>query len=194
MLTHNCPCAAFEDMPPYGTPEHEAIDWAYTHQPIPITTGMNDTAFGVGKTLTRGQAATFLYAAAGRPEFDESTAAKTFSDVPEGKYYTKAVLWAASDGLVDGYSDGTFKPNNTLTRAQILTILYAQAGKPAVDEYTNPYSDVRTGNWYYAPAVWAYSAGIEKGADGKFAQATLCTREAFVLYLYRVMEGKALAE
>ena len=194
MLTHNCPCAAFEDMPPYGTPEHEAIDWAYTHQPIPITTGMNDTAFGVGKTLTRGQAATFLYAAAGRPEFDESTAAKTFSDVPEGKYYTKAVLWAASEGLVDGYSDGTFKPNNTLTRAQILTILYAQAGKPAVDEYTNPYSDVRTGNWYYAPAVWAYSAGIEKGADGKFAQATLCTREAFVLYLYRVMEGKALAE
>ena len=193
MLTHNCPCAAFEDMPPYGTPEHEAIDWAYTHQPVPITTGMNDTAFGVGKTLTRGQAATFLYAAAGRPEFDVSTAEKTFSDVPEGKYYTKAVLWAASEGLVDGYSDGTFKPNNTLTRGQILVILYAQAGKPDVT-VDNPYSDAPAGKWFTKAALWAYENGIEKGADGKFAHATLCTREAFVLYLYRVMEGKALAE
>lgn len=49
----------FEDMPEYGTPEHEAIDWAYTHDPQ-ITAGMSATAFGTGETLTRAQAATFL--------------------------------------------------------------------------------------------------------------------------------------
>ncbi|MBR4700719.1 MAG: hypothetical protein IKP19_03295, partial [Oscillospiraceae bacterium] len=79
-----------------------------------------------------------------------------------------------------------------LTRAQILTILYAWADRPDVDEYTNPYSDVRASNWYYAPAVWAYYAGIERGDNGKFAQGTLCTRAAFVLYLYRHMTGNCL--
>ena len=194
---HDCKIAHFDDVMeqyPYGTPEHEAIEWAYTHEPVQITSGTSETAFGVGKTLTRGQAATFLYAAAGRPEFDVSTAEKTFSDVPEGKYYTKAVLWAASEGLVDGYSDGTFKPNGTLTRGQILVILYAREGKPSVEGLENPYSDVAAGKWFTAAAIWAYHAGIEKGEDGVFGQATPCTREAFVLYLYRVMEGKALAE
>ena len=193
---HDCKIAHFTDVMeqyPYGTPEHEAIEWAYTHEPIQITSGMTETTFGVGKTLTRGQAATFLYAAAGRPEFDVSTATKTFSDVPEGKYYTKAVLWAASEGLVDGYSDGTFKPEGTLTRGQILVILYAKAGKPDVT-IENPYTDVPAGKWYTKPALWAYENGIEKGVDGKFEYQTPCTREAFVLYLYRQMEGKALAE
>ena len=183
-----CPCADFTDMPEYGTPEHEAIDWAFVNG---ITAGLSATEFGTNKTLNRAQAATFLYAAADKPEVD-STATLSFNDVVPSNWYYKPVLWASSNGLVAGYEDGTFKPNNTLTRAQILTILYAWAGKPAVDEYTNPYSDVRVSNWYYAPAVWAYNAGIERGENGKFAQGTLCTRATFVLYLYRHMTGNCL--
>ena len=183
-----CPCADFTDMPAYGTPEHEAIDWAFVNG---ITAGLSATEFGTNKTLNRAQAATFLYAAAGKPAVD-STATVTFNDVVPSNWYYKPVLWASTNGMVAGYEDGTFKPNNTLTRAQILTILYAWAGKPAVDEYTNPYSDVRTSNWYYAPAVWAYNAGIERGENGKFAQGTNCTRATFVLYLYRHMTGNCL--
>ena len=185
-----CPCADFEDMPEYGTPEHEAIDWAFENG---ITAGLSATEFGTNKTLNRAQAATFLYAAADKPAVD-STATLSFNDVVPSNWYYTPVLWASTNGLVTGYGDNTFKPNNALTRAQILTILYAWAGKPAVDEYTNPYSDVVAKNWYYAPAVWAYSAGIEKGENGKFAQGTLCTRATFVLYLYRHMTGNCLLE
>ena len=176
-------------MPEYGTPEHEAIDWAYTHG---ITKGVTATQFGVGKTLTRAQAATFLYAAAGKPEFDAEHAANPFSDVPAGAWFTNPVLWAASEGIVSGYSDGTFKPNGTLSRAQILVILYAQAGKPDVSGYENPYSDVPASGWFTNAALWAYYEGIERGEDGVFAQSTPCTREVFVLYLYRNMTGSCL--
>ena len=176
-----CPCADFTDMPAYGTPEHEAIDWAFVNG---ITAGLSATEFGTNKTLNRAQAATFLYAAAGKPAVD-STATVTFNDVVPSNWYYTPVLWAASNNLVAGYENNTFRPNNTLTRAQILTILYAWADRPDVDEYTNHYTDVVADNWYYAPAVWAYYAGIEKGENGKFAQGTLCTRATFVLYLYR---------
>ena len=185
-----CPCADFEDMPEYGTPEHEAIDWAFTND---ITVGLSATEFGTNKTLNRAQAATFLYAAAGKPDVD-TTASLSFTDVVSTNWYYTPVLWAASNNLVAGYENNTFRPNNTLTRAQILTILYAWAGKPSVDEYTNHYTDVVADNWYYAPAVWAYYAGIEKGENGKFAQGTLCTRATFVLYLYRHMTGNCLLE
>ena len=185
-----CPCADFEDMPEYGTPEHEAIDWAFVNG---ITAGLSATEFGTNKTLNRAQAATFLYAAADKPEVD-STATLSFNDVVPSNWYYTPVLWASTNGLVTGYGDNTFKPNNTLTRAQILTILYAWADRPDVSEYQNPYTDVRASNWYYAPAVWAYNAGIERGENGKFAQGTLCTRAAFVLYLYRHMTGNCLLE
>ena len=72
-----CPCAGFEDMPEYGTPEHEAIDWAFVNG---ITAGLSATEFGTNKTLNRAQAATFLYAAAGKPAVD-STATVSFNDV-----------------------------------------------------------------------------------------------------------------
>ena len=185
-----CPCAKFDDMPAYGTPEHEAIDWAFTKG---ITVGLSATEFGTNKTLTRAQTAAFLYAAAGKPEVD-STASLRFTDVVPKNWYYTPVLWAASNNLVAGYENNTFRPNNTLTRAQILTILYAWVDKPSVDEYTNPYTDVVADNWYYAPAVWAYYAGIEKGENRKFAQGTPCTRAAFVLYLYRHLTGNCLLE
>ena len=184
----DCPCAAFADMPACGSPEHEAIDWAVTNK---YASGMNASSFGVGKTLTRAQTAVFLYAAAGKPAFDETNAPKTFRDVPAGKWYAKAVLWAAAEGIVSGYADGSFKPNGKLTRGQIMAILYARAGKPAVT-VENPYSDVPAGKWFTDSALWACQAGIERGADGKYAQSTPCTRDAFVLYLYRLMTGSCL--
>ena len=183
-----CPCANFVDMPAYGTPEHEAIDWAYVNG---ITAGLDDKHFGTGETLTRAQTATFLYAAEGRPPFDVNSAGNPFSDVPAGKWFTTAVLWAADVGIVAGYADGTFQPNTTLTRGQILVILYAEAGRPSI-MISNPYSDVPAGKWYTNAALWAYQAGIERGDNGVFAQDTPCTRASFVLYLYRYMTGNCL--
>ena len=186
-----CPCAAFEDMPEYGTPEHEAIDWAFTRDPQ-ITAGMNETTFGIGQTLTRAQAATFLYAAAGKPAFDVENAENPFTDVKDGKWYTTPVLWAYSEGLVSGMNATTYGVNGTLTRGQILVILYAWAGKPSVEGLENPYADVPAGKWYTDAAVWAYHAGIERGDEGVYSQSAPCLRETMVLYLYRYLTGNQL--
>ena len=187
MLEHDCPCAMFEDMPAFGTPEHEAVDWAFTNG---YTAGMDDTHFGTGTTLTRAQTATFLWTVNGKPEIDEDLY-NPFSDVKPGSWYTKYVLWAANERLVSGYEDGTFRPKNELTRAEVLQLLYAWAGKPSVDEIENPYSDVE-GKWYRKAALWAYDQGIECGENGVFAQSTKVMRETFVLYLYRYMTGNCL--
>ena len=190
---HECAIAQFEDVIeayPYGTPEHEAIEWAFTHDPQ-ITSGMNETTFGVGQTLTRAQAATFLYAAAGKPEFDAENAENPFTDVKAGKWYTVPVLWAYSQGLVSGMSADTYGVNGNLTRGQIMVILYAWAGKPSVEGLENPYSDVPAGKWFTDAAIWAYDAGIDTGIeDGEelhFNQSAACVREAMVLYLYRYL-------
>ena len=188
---HVCACAHFEDMPEFGTPEHEAIEWAYLNG---YTEGVDETHFGVGKSLTRAETATFFWTVSGKPEISEDMFENPFSDVKSGKWYTKYVLWAYSEGLVSGYEDGTYRPNNELNRGEILTLLYAWADKPSVEGVENPYSDVAPGKWYEAPALWAYSEGIERGEDGVFARNTLVTRETFVLYLYRHMTGNCLAD
>ena len=194
VLEHDCKISQFADVLeayPYGTPEHEAIEWAFTHEPQ-ITSGMNETTFGVGQTLTRAQAATFLYAAAGKPEFDAATAENPFKDVKANKWYTTPVLWAYANGLVSGMNATTYGVNSNLTRGQIMVILYAWADKPSVEGMENPYTDVPAGKWFTNAAVWAYNKGIESGADGKFVQSTPCTRESMVLYLYRYLEHKCL--
>ena len=186
-----CPCAHFEDLPAYGTPEHEAIDWAFAHG---YTSGMDETHFGTGTTLTRAQTAAFMWAASGKPEIDLTLLENPFSDVKTKKWYAPYVLWAADQGLVSGYEDGTFRPESELTRAEILQLLYAWAGKPSVEGVENPYSDAKPSKWFHDAALWASDLGIERGANGKFSPNTKVLREVFVLYLYRCMEGRALAD
>ena len=186
-----CPCAQFEDIPAYGTPEHEAIEWAFTHKPYQVTAGTDKTHFSPNDTVTRAQAMVFLWAAMGKPA--PTSTENPFVDVKSGKWYTKAILWAVENGITSGTDKTHFSPNKTCNRGEILTFLYAAKERPG---YTidNPYTDVPNSKWYKAAALWAYENGIEKGADGKFAYKTACTRAATVLYIYRALEGKALAE
>ena len=191
---HICQIAQFEDVIeayPYGTPEHEAIEWAFVNG---YTAGMTETTFGVGTVLTRAQTAAFLWAVADKPEINVNELENPFSDIKLSKWYAPYVLWAASEGLVAGYEDGTFRPENELTRAEVLQLLYAKEGKPSIEGIENPYSDAKPSKWFHAAALWAYDQGIERGADGKFSPNTKVLREVFVLYLYRYMEGKCLAE
>ena len=187
---HVCPCAAFTDMPEYGTPEHEAIDWAYTHQPYQITSGSTATSFGTDKTVSRAQAMTFLWIASGKPE--PKTKTSPFTDVKDGKYYTKAVLWAVENKITSGTSATKFSPNKTCNRSEIIGFLYAALGKPAHGSEI-PFSDV-SGKWFQESAIWAYEQGIERGENGVYSPKTPCTRASTVLYLYRALEGKALAK
>ena len=161
------------------------VMWAYYHRPVQITNGTDDTHFSPGKTVTRGQAVTFLWRAAGEP-----TPAKTknpFKDNKSGKFYYTAVLWAYYNNpqITDGTSATTFSPDKTCNRAQILTYLWRSVGQPE-PTISNPYSDVKTGKYYTKAAIWAYEKGIEKGSGGKFLPDTACTRAAIVTYIYKV--------
>ena len=191
VLDHDCKISQFVDVEayPYGTTEHAAIEWAFTHTPQ-ITAGTDGTHFSPEMQLNRATAMTFLWAAAGKPNPKSTTS--PFSDVKMGKWYTKAILWAAENKITSGNTDGTFGINTVCNRGHILTFLYAQQGKPGYS-IENPYSDV--GNkWYTHAAIWAYEKGIEKGEDGKFNYKTPCTRILAVTYIYRALTGKGLAE
>ena len=113
----------FVDVKP-GKYYTDAVLWAYQ---TGVTTGTDATHFSPGKDCTRGQVVTFLWNAMGKPE-PESTA-NPFTDVKEGKFYYKAVLWAVENGVTNGTSDTTFSPNKTCTRGQVVTFLYNALAK-----------------------------------------------------------------
>ncbi len=92
-----------------------------------ITTGTTPTTFSPGDTVSRGQAATFLWRFAGSPGSEVDTG---FTDVAEDRYYTEAVRWMVEWDITTGTSPTTFSPDDPLTRGQIATFLWRLAGRP----------------------------------------------------------------
>ena len=195
-LGHNCQISHFADVMelyPFETPEHKAIEWAYTAEPQ-ITAGISETAFGVGQAVRRGDAMFYLWVAAGKP--NPTLTESPFTDVSDPKaYYYKAVLWAYENGITSGVSKTEFGRKQTVSRRDMLVFLHTQQGKPAPTLSESPYTDVTDPKaYYYKAALWAWENGVEKGTDGRLSGKAKCTRETVVLWLYRVLQGKALAE
>ena len=102
---------------------YDAVAWALENG---ITNGLADGTFGVNNTCTRGQSVTFLYRAIGKLVDSKAE----FSDVLTDSYYANAVAWAVENGVTNGIGDGLFGPDNSCTRAQIVTFLFrAYQGK-----------------------------------------------------------------
>ena len=95
----------------------KAVAWAIENG---ITTGTTTTTFSPDVTCTRAQAVTFL----ARALKAKAASAAEFSDVPTGSYFADAVAWAAANGVTEGIGGGLFGPDNSCTRAQIVTFLY----------------------------------------------------------------------
>ena len=81
-------------------------------------------------------------------------AEQPFGDVPDGTWYTDAVAYVYRKGWIDGTGPSTFEPETYLTRAQLVTILWRIAGKPAVSGAL-PYTDVAADTWYTEAVRWA---------------------------------------
>ena len=113
--TAECP---FTDVS-YGAYYYKAVMWALESG---ITEGTTPTTFSPDAPCSRGQVVTFLWRTAGCPG-PESTD-NPFTDVKEGAFYYKAVLWAVENGITNGTGKTTFSPNTTCTRGQIVTFLY----------------------------------------------------------------------
>ena len=168
-----------------GTFYYDAVLWAVNHSPQ-ITNGTDETHFSPGATCTRGQVVTFLWRAAGCPE--PTSGSNPFTDVKEGAFYYKAVLWAVEKGITKGTSATTFSPNQGCTRGQVVTFLHRSAGTPAPGSKEHPFTDVSSGAFYYEAVLWAVEKGITKGTSPTtFSPNATCTRGQIVTFLYRAM-------
>lgn len=157
------------------------IDWAVDNG---VTNGTGDgTTFSPKDGCTRKQVVTFLWRAAGEPE---ASVENPFTDIPEGKYYTEAVLWAYENEITLGKTATTFQPDATCTRSQIVTFLYRYMGEPEVDAAEIPFPDVASGKFYTNAVLWAAANGITQGnAAGNFQPDKTCTRGDIVTFLFR---------
>lgn len=160
----------------------DAVMWAADQG---ITNGTSATTFSPNAALTRAQAVTMLWRAAGSPE--PETAENPFEDVHEDAYYYKAVLWAVENGITTGISEAHFSPDSATTRAQVVTFLWRYAGTPEA-QIENPFGDVAGDEWYTNAVLWAVESGITDGmGDASFGTALSCNRAHMVTFLYRFM-------
>lgn len=110
----------------------------------------------------------------------------TFSDVEEGKWYYDVITYAAKNGIVNGYEDSTFRPENEITRAEFATILYNYSGKSGGDKQValSKFSDLKD-IWYGEAIGWAVANNVVKGyEDGTFRPDNKISREEAVTMLY----------
>lgn len=108
-----------------------------------------------------------------------------FTDVPEGAWYTEAVEYCRRHGIMNGVSDTTFAPEETLTRAMLVTILWRQAKEPVVNDLMR-FSDVSEDQWYSEAVRWAASEQLVNGyGDGRFGTNDPITQEHLSLIFQR---------
>ena len=148
-----------------------------------VTGGKTATTFAPNEFCTRAQVVTFLYAAAGKPAVKAEN--NPFEDVAETDWFYAPVMWAVENGITGGKTATTFAPNDICTRAQVVTFLYAAAGKPAVNNADNPFEDVAGNAWYLNPVLWAVDKGVTGGTSPTtFGPDNNCTRAQVVTFLY----------
>ena len=108
-----------------------------------------------------------------------------FTDVHEEDWFYEDTMFVYEHGLMIGDGDGTFRPDGSLTRAEMVQVLYNWAGKPEVTG-NSPFSDVPSDEWYAKAVIWAANGGVVNGiGEGKFAPEDSVTREQLAAMLYR---------
>ena len=111
--------------------------------------------------------------------------AEVFTDVLTADWFYNPVNWAVNASVTGGIGGGMFGPGNFCTRAQVVTFLYAAAGKPEVTTTDNPFEDVADDAWYLKPVLWAVENGITGGTSPTtFGPDNYCTRAQVVTFLY----------
>ena len=109
-----------------------------------------------------------------------------FVDVPDGAYYEQPVLWAVEREITAGTDKTHFSPNDTCTRAQVVTFLWRAAGNPEPKTGNNPFKDVKPSDYFYKPVLWAVENKITAGTSATtFSPNDGCTRGQVVTFLWR---------
>lgn len=127
-------------------------------------TGTSATTFAPNIATTRGMIVSMLYRLEGGP----AAGSANFADVVDGAWYADAVNWAASEGIVSGYSADTFGPNDPITREQLAAILHNYAAYKGMDVTASAdlsaYSDAASiSDWATDVMQWAVGEGLISG-------------------------------
>ena len=170
----------------------DAVAYVYRHD---LMAGYGENLFGPDDDLSRAQLCQIIYNMEGQPATSGSS---VFTDVADGAWYADAVTWAASQGIVGGYGNGLFGPEDNITREQLASILYRYAQSKGYDtsvgENTNilSYTDALEISEYAIPAMqWACGAGIMEGNAGYLTPQGDATRAQVATMLMRFCENYA---
>jgi hypothetical protein len=140
---------------------YDAVQYVYDNG---LMDGTENNTFSPKVTTSRGMLVTILWRLEGKP----TVSGTVFPDVASGQWYTNAVLWASANGIVEGYDNGKFGPDDTLTREQMATILYRYASYKGYDVTASAdlskYTDAGRVSSYAATALsWANATGLVTG-------------------------------
>ena len=187
-----------EPAPAEPFPDVDENDWFYDEVVYVyengLMNGVENNQFAPNTATNRAMLATILYRLAGQPDVSGDL---PFTDVAAGTWYTDAVLWAAQNGIVNGLGENTFAPMNTLTREQLVTMLYRYAEAEGYDVSAaadlSGYPDADKVQTYAQEAMsWAVAEGIVAGMeDGTLNPAGNATRAQIATILMRFCEGVA---
>ena len=164
-----CPVAQFTDTDPTAW-YHDGVHYCVENGLMESTSspGATEATFEPGTTTTRGMMVTLLYRLEGAPAV---TGGSPFADVADGQWYTDAVVWAASNKIVNGLEDGTnYGPYNPVTREQMAVILYRYAQYKGYDttgtDSLAAYTDGdETSDWAAQAMAWAVDVGLINGTS-----------------------------
>ena len=182
---------------PVGLPfaDVSGSDWFYNDVRYVYEKGIMDgtgaNRFSPNAPLTRAMIVTILYRMAGSPSVSGSS---DFTDVAAGKWFAKAVAWAAANGIVNGYGDSLFGPNDPVTREQLAAILYRYAvygGMTAVtlEENLGSFADTAQLSAYAIQAMnWAVGQGLINGSGSNLVPKAQATRAQVAAIIHRYLE------
>ena len=182
----SCPSHSFTDLGSVGTWYHEAVDYVLRHG---LMGGYGNGLFGPDNNLSRAQFAQILFNKEGRPLVDYLL---QYGDVAEGAWYTEAIRWATSQGIISGYGNGMFGPDDPITREQLAVMLWRYAGSPAATNKELHFSDESEISGYALEALrWAVENGILNGyGDGRLGPQGQATRAQVAQMLKNFIESR----
>ena len=182
----DCPSRSFTDLGSVGTWYHEAVDYVLRND---LMGGYGNGQFGPNNNLTRAQFAQILFNKEGRPVVNYLL---QYGDVAEGAWYTEAIRWATSRGIVGGYGNGMFGPNDNITREQLAVMLWRYAGSPAATDKELHFTDADKASGYALEALrWAVENGVMIGkGNGQLAPQGLATRGQVAQMLMNFLKNR----
>jgi hypothetical protein len=156
-----------------------------------ITEGWSDGTFRPLSEIQRDAMVVFVYRALGSPAFTEPTK-PPFTDMPRGRQFYKEIAWAKSEGIVEGWKDGTFRPTAPVERGAVAAFLYRASGATSTST-SNSFKDVPRTHQFAKEITWLASTGITTGwPDGTFRPVASITRDAMAAFMIRWMKHQGL--